>query len=273
MYCKNCQAPLETDAKFCVNCGAKVTETSNQTEGTVAEHDQVAATNAGISTENNQGTSTNSNTDNKATANEYVDQGKEVAKKYWSFLPQAVLHPYATSKRVNEEGMINAIITLVLFSLFIPLSSYIGVSTYFRAPFFDTVLKPFVIMLLFFALLIAVKFGVAKLMKANISFIGVLARFGTLMVVPTIFVLASIIFMFLSSYTFSVLLMVCAISFASIASMATIFSIKEKAVGRGGLDVIYGVIITYVAMMIILFIIGDSIMGRLIGDIQNNLYF
>lgn len=247
MYCSQCNSPLETDAKFCTNCGAKVTDV--QTKSTASKTE---------------------------ATNDYVVQGKTIAKQYWNFLPNALAHPFTTSKQVTERDKINAIITIVLFSLLLPLYIYSSARVVmhgFMSPSFaDIVIKPFFILIIFFALLIAVKFGVAKLMKADVSFMYVVTSFGSLMVLPTAIALATWVFALIGSITFSSILMLLAISLTSIASMATVFSLKTKAPATSKLDAVYGVVITYVAMGIILFIIGDSLLGNLLSEFQNNFY-
>ncbi|GAA0484465.1 hypothetical protein GCM10008986_07180 [Salinibacillus aidingensis] len=41
--------------------------------------------------------------------------------------------------------------------------------------------------------------------------------------------------------------------------IAALFSIKSQQTGESGLDVVYGIILTNIAIVIILMIIGDSI--------------
>ncbi|WP_117168469.1 zinc ribbon domain-containing protein [Paraliobacillus sediminis] len=247
MNCPNCQTSLESDAKFCTSCGVKIDHI--QTENSNTEPVQSTGTTA------------------KQTP-DYVQQGKEISKQYWNFIPSALANPFAASKHAGPANKINAMITLILFSLLIPLFSYISLSSYFRPPFVEMVVQPFFIFVIFFALLLAVKYGVAKLMKADVSFINVMTRFGIVMVLPTTTALVAVLFAILGIDDFSIILLIVSMGLASIASLATIFSIKEKAPVTGGLDVFYGVVLTYVAMTIILLIIGDSILYQL----ENSFY-
>lgn len=245
MNCPNCQEQLETDSKFCTSCGEKVNQTN---------------TDNSIRNEPVQTVETEQKND---LTNDYLQQGKEISKQYWNFIPSALAHPFATSKKVEDGDKINGIITLILFSLFIPLYTYTTLNSLgsglFAPSFIATVIKPFLIFLIFFALLIAVKFGVTKLMKADVSYTTIMTRFGVMMVLPTIISLVAIIFALLNIYDFSTVLLSFSISFAFIASLATIFSIKDKAPNTGGLDVYYAIALTYAAMAIIVAITGDSI--------------
>ncbi|GGM32096.1 hypothetical protein GCM10011351_17830 [Paraliobacillus quinghaiensis] len=260
MNCPNCQAALEENAKFCTNCGTKINEENVAHVATSAQHTETAQH---VPNQQEQ-------------TGDYVQQGKQISKQYWNFILQAMAHPFEVSKKVREADKVNGMITLALFSLFVPLFTYITIHSlsggYLAPTFTDVVLKPFIIFLIFFALLIAVKFGVAKLMKANVSFIDVMTRFGTLMVLPTAVAMTAVLFAILDSYTFSSILLLLAISTASMASTATIFSLKTKAPATSGLDVYYGVVLTYVAMAIILLLIGDSILGNLINEMQRGFY-
>lgn len=266
MQCRQCDAPLEADAKFCTNCGAKVLDNTVEDQAQTSEP---------VGEKGTMHAETEAQAQEKA--NDYVEQGKQVTKQYWNFIPGALGHPFQTSKRVSDGDKINAIITLALFSILLPLFAYTTIRKlsdgYFQPPFFDMVIKPFFVLVIFFVVLIAVKFGVAKLMKANVTFWDVLTIFGTLMILPTVVAFGSLILSFVSSYTFSTILFFFSISFTSIASMASVFSLKARAPEKAGLDAVYGVIITYIAMAIIVFIIGDSVVGNLISEIERNLYY
>lgn len=259
MQCTQCHAQLEENAKFCTNCGVMVND-ENTSETIAANTTELVE----------------SNNNSSSQTNDYVEQGKVISKHYWNFIRRALATPYLTSKEVTQQDRINGIITLVLFSILLPLFTYSSIRSlsdgYIVPPFFDVVIKPVFGLILFSALLTLVKFGVAKLMKAHIDFFGVLTTYGTLMVLPTVVAFASLLLSFFSSYGFSMMLFILAISLTSVASMATIFAIKTKAPEKSGLDVIYGLLITYLAIAIILLVIGDSVLGSLLNELENMFY-
>lgn len=270
MQCPKCQTTLEVGTKFCTSCGAKVTEAATPNQGN--PHEQAASVEQQASSQEQPVTPV-AQQQAPSEPNAFVEQTKEISKGYWAFLPGALMHPFATSKKVSDGkgDLTNAIITIALFSLFLPLFTYITAQSYFSGTIFsssvsftDLVLKPFFMLLIFFAALTGVKFGVAQLMKANVSFVGVLTRFASMLVLPMLLAAAGMLFNLLSAYTFSGILIGLALAFTSVTSIATLFSLKETAPVKGGLDVFYGVIITYTAMTIILLIIGDAFLGQFI---------
>lgn len=269
MKCSNCQASLEADAKFCTSCGTKVE--ANQTG------EQVGATEAATSESNqpnvtpntDQATSSQNEVQHGPTpTNEFVEQGKDIGKQYWNFLPSALMHPYATSKRMTDSkvDLANAIINIVLFSLFVPLFTYFAARSvsygFFSPTFTDLVLKPFIVFVIFFAALVGIMFGVAKLMKSPLSYVGVMTRFAALLTLPTVLAAIAMIFCILSAYTFSIFLISIAVALMALASLATVFSIKETT-SDGGLDVFYGIVLLYVGIIIFIMIVGDAFVGQL----------
>ncbi|MCZ0702978.1 hypothetical protein J2T56_001308 [Natronobacillus azotifigens] len=268
MHCPNCNASLDADAKFCTSCGSKITDAPNQLG------DQAKAGGAEQEPVQNNTAQT---PQTPAQPNPQVEQVKKASKDYWNFLPSALLHPFATSKKMTDSksDMINGIITLVLFSLFVPFFSYFAarnmvsnslLGSFYTPTFMDYVVTPFFLFLIFFAVLIGIKFGVAQLMKAPISYVGVLTRFASMLVLPTALAALGMLFALLGG-GFGAFLIALAMSFASIASMATLFSIKETSGTDTGLDIFYGIVLTYVGVGIFILIVGDIFIAQIIDSI------
>lgn len=261
MHCTQCGTQNEANARFCAECGAQMVSTEayqQQAAGQQAPPIQQAPV---------------------QNSNEFAEKGKSIAKDYFRFFKQSLAGPMAASKQVTADDKINGLITHILFALFLPLFSYFtagkllndtmpfGSPADISVPFGSVVVKPMFFLLIYLAVYTAVVLGVAKMMKANISYTEVMTRFGVFNVLPATLLLVAIIFSFMSVTIFSFFLFGAAISLFFVSCIAVIFSVKEE--GTGGLDVFYGLLVANIAMGIIFMIIGESIVGNLINQLEN----
>jgi len=243
--CPQCGSE-ELGAKFCMACGYQV----SQSEGNVES--QLAASHA-----------------EPSNGNTYVDQGKNMAKSYWEFLMATVKHPTQQAQTMNGGSMVNGLITLVLYSLLIPLMIYFvikGTFGEFMAPSFSEVFfKPAFFILLFMALNTAVIYAVSKPGNSNLHFYDVVARFGGFLVVPTLLFVLAIIFSVLQLYTMVGFAGILGVLGLFIAATLTIYSLRRQ--GNQGIDAIYGTFLFYIAFYIIVRLISENIMIN--GLMQN----
>ncbi|WP_440897987.1 hypothetical protein ACS127_08495 [Amphibacillus sp. Q70] len=262
MNCPECQAVNEPDAKFCVSCGVELNPVVEQDPPPPEDNEQTENVAVDEVEESSQ----------SAEPNEFIEKTKEISKSYWGFLPKALKSPFEASKQVTDskEDLINSLITVVIFALFVPLFMYTSATSMFgewlRPPFFQTVIFPFFIFILFLGAMVAIIFAVVRLMKAEIDFLLVFTRFATLLVAPTSLVLLSVIFSILNAYFFSSLLLSLALFLASLASIGTIVSIKETHKKDGGIDLIYVIIINYLILFLVIILLGDVLLGDLFND-------
>lgn len=231
MFCAQCGTKIEEGAAFCSSCGAKVGE-------------------------------------NSATPNIHLEKAKVISKGYFSFFLDHIKAPIRQGFAVDRASWLNGLITLIIFSLFMSFTSFILASSISRgfnsifgsympgASFWDHFLLPFIYMVLFFAVMIGVTFLVAKMMKSDANFQDVTARFGTFMIIPTVFALLTFLFGVLRAYIlvglFSMgylLSMVCAV-------VLTVYSYGKDQ--RGGLDAYYGILLAFLGLAIALMLFGSS---------------
>ncbi|WP_053218246.1 zinc ribbon domain-containing protein [Virgibacillus senegalensis] len=260
MHCTQCGSLNEAEARFCAECGTKLVSGIQQSQQQ-ANHEQAAT----VETAATAGGS-----------NEYVEKGKVISRQFFfAFAKEALKGPMVASRKVTGADMINGIIAHVLFALLLPLFSYFTAknfsSGFITIPFGATVVQPFIYLLIYLAIYTAVVFGVAKLMKSNVTFVEVMSRFGVFNVLPAAVLLVAVIFSLISATAFSMFLFGVALLLFVASSLAVIFSVKEDNVS-GGIDVYYGLIIANIALVIIFAIIGDSIVGNLIDDLENSFY-
>ncbi|KYG34149.1 zinc ribbon domain-containing protein [Alkalihalobacillus trypoxylicola] len=249
MNCNQCGQPLEANSKFCTACGFKMGEPQNE---------EISAT----ATTEGQNDTTKS-----LQENEYVKQGKVVSQQYWKFFLSTIKNPMLESKQLSEKNKVNGIITILLFSLLLPMFLYSLLSNapFIQPTFGDTILKPFLFILAFILVLIAVMLGVSKLMQVQYSYFDILARYSAFLLVPVVVALASVVFSVLSVYTFSYILFIISLLTAFIATVSTLHSLKGNE--TKGLDVFYGIIMTKLVMIFIFFMIGDSIVGVFLSEL------
>lgn len=280
MNCKNCHAPLESDAKFCTNCGTKVAQTVNESVQTSVEQtstesshqmNQQAKQQSGPST-----TDSVKQTLSNIQENEYVEKGKVYAINYWGFAKQALKAPFKTAKKMqNPDIQLHGMTTIGLYAFLMPLLSFFMLQTfneYLDVPFFDVVLKPFVIIAIFSLVMVAVLFGVGRLMRVNVSYKAVLGAYGTLHALPVALLLLSVVLLIFNNYGLITLVLTFMFLIATTINVSVLFALKSQLVEEIGLDVVYGIILSYIALIILVLIVGDSLMGGMMMDIDALLY-
>lgn len=278
MYCPQCQQPIKADAKFCIACGSRI-EASQQQAAAVEMNIQPIPLHPhyqGSPNPNSQGgqQAQQGYSGGSLQDNPYVKQGKEISKMYFGFAFQVFKSPYKMCQSVTEKDLINAIISLFLIALLMPLYSYIGVkqaaNEIANIPFFDMVLKPFFIQLIFLLAVTGAIFLVAKMMKVNVTFKDVLAKFGTIMTVAVVFFILANIFILLSIYIFSVILVAIGFVMMTLTIIATILSLKTGN-EIGGIDAYYAVFISYIIIGILFLILGENMIAGITSNITSEI--
>ncbi|MCA0987025.1 zinc ribbon domain-containing protein [Guptibacillus algicola] len=272
MNCSNCGAVYEENAKFCGGCGGQL-NTNNANEAAQLNQQQVTQqmTAATVST---TGTANN----------EYLEKGKQISKNFFSFALEAFKGPMVASHKVTDSDKLNGIISLLLYAFLLPFFSYLTTKNltnqvnneFFPAasipvPFGATVIQPFFYILIFLAVFTAVNFGVAKLMRVDLSFTNVMTRFGVFVVIPATLLFLAVLFAFISANFLSALFFFIGLGLFTVSSTSLLFSLKEKS--SGGLDVYYGLIITNVVMFIFFVIVVMTVLDRIINEMGSMLPF
>lgn len=172
MQCPNCGQQTEP-GKFCTNCGAQLSG-----EETAAASDPINNVGQGATPpiDNSQAETTQGK-----SANETAAKLKKEASDFWRFFLKLLKEPSAAQK-CDSKSLIPGIITMVIFSLFIALGTYLAarqISSFFMSvSFVDSFLIPFVQFMVLFAVLAALTFAGAKLAAQNLSFTSVISKFG-----------------------------------------------------------------------------------------------
>ncbi|HHU19111.1 MAG TPA: zinc ribbon domain-containing protein [Bacilli bacterium] len=274
MICGKCQTVNDSNAKFCVNCGKQIDHLNQKPAGAdpvIVAETQQGPVNANVNTEQPvQPVQPVQPTEPNPT----VEKAKEIGQSFWNYFLTGLKAPYKSSLSVGAEqaDLINGLITLILFSLFIPLTGYRAANhllgNFGSPPFFDTVVLPFLLFIIFIAIIVAVLFAVSRLMKSEIDFMEVFTRFMTFMIIPAGLATFAFLVSIFNAYNFASLLLVSVFLTMFLASIGSIFSIKETKQNPGGLDVIYVVIIHFVIIGIVLALFGDAILGGMMNELN-----
>lgn len=255
MLCKKCGHLLDPGEKFCPQCGNSV------------EPDLTDAVETEILEEE---------TSEGKQENKFVAAVKDISLTYVHALKSAILRPYQTSKEVTEVEKINGFITLVLFSILLPLQMFMHLRQLsWRPPgFLDMYVIPIFITLAMFAVFIGVVLAVAKLMKIEqISFFLVTAKLGVLMILPTAALLIAVIFTLVTAYGVSMLFFSIALMLATITALVVVFSVtSDSSAGETGIDIYYANVIVYVAMVLVLLLIGDRVYQGILEIIGGGMF-
>lgn len=112
---------------------------------------------------------------------------------FWGFLARAFKHPERAPFFEEKKAWVNGLILLLLFSFFAPLMTFTG-NQYLPedANFWTEVMKPFILNLLFFAAAYGLFYFFYMMGGIRTDGLMLLARFGSLMVLPTALLILSL---------------------------------------------------------------------------------
>ncbi|MCA1021092.1 zinc-ribbon domain-containing protein [Halobacillus litoralis] len=249
MHCATCGNPLNEDSKFCGKCGASV----------LAEHASASTVEAAA----------------LPPQKDYTETAKQTGRQFYRFALQALQEPFRASQRADASQRTNGLIALLLLAFLMPFFSYLAARNAAVWTFGDAVpdvffgvlvLQPFLYQLLFLAVFIAVNLGVGKWMRVEITYMSVLAKYGSLVILPVTGLLAANLFMLLSMNAVGTFFFFVSIALYVTASTALLFSIQSAETAKG-LDVFYGVIMTNVAMAFFFLIVMMSMVDRMMGEL------
>ncbi|GAA0325928.1 hypothetical protein GCM10008967_15630 [Bacillus carboniphilus] len=256
MFCGKCGHNNATDAKFCVKCGSSLSAEATSHPATNQTQDEMAATTVTV-TQHQPASQGNANTQ------QYLEKGKVISKQYFSYFLSGLKQPVAVAEKVNKSELTNGLITLVIYSLMIPLMIYFAVKNAFKDSFFgpveisfvDVVIIPTFILVIFLAVIGLIIFGVIKIGGSSVSYLDVLSRYGAFQIVPTAFLFVALIFSLLGSEVlFSIFFALCVLGSTTIIPLM-IYSYKRD--GKG-LDTFYSILLAYIGIIILYLILGEQ---------------
>ncbi|GIO46476.1 hypothetical protein J34TS1_12410 [Paenibacillus azoreducens] len=261
---KNCPKCHHSNdyGNFCEECGTRLPVGEAEVGAEAAsELDGMANSPYGSSTSASGETS---------TGQAYLQNAKHVSKLYFSYFVDVMKRPFAYAQNAGREQFVNGLITILIFSLVIPLIFYLGFheyASYFgRSSFLQSLLRPFVGYVIFTGLVMTYTFLAVKCSKVNVSYQDVAGRFGALLVPFTCSFLIAFVLVFLEVKLF--------VFFILAGFIGSVFTVPALVISsytknnRNGLDTVYGTILTYVLTFITLYLMGKMLLssiGNFIG--------
>ncbi|WEK54839.1 MAG: hypothetical protein P0Y55_01810 [Candidatus Cohnella colombiensis] len=211
--------------------------------------------------------------------NPQMEQIKKSATDYFSFFIQMLKAPVRTGQQTNAGQMVNGLITMIVFSLMLPLTIYFELRQAFKdvysffgsntinLPAGDYIFKPFFVLIIAVLLVTAIMLLVLKLGRVVTNFKEVIARFGALMVPAAALFTISFLFA-LIKIDVDLIGWLTMLGFFSwlVAICYTIYSFKKDQ--PDGLDTFYCLLLTFIGSFIVFAIFGDSILSSFFGGIE-----
>lgn len=264
MYCNNCGVEGKVGNKFCKECGTKFSVPTEQV-ASIPSQSEVAATLETTSQQQDYVTSHSSVEKEKTSVqtDEYVKKGKEFAKSYMDFAKVALKNPSQRAKDITgvKQNFVLSIVTIIFVSLFLPLIMTINVSTASRGYVEAKVMQPFLYIIVFIAITAFVLFGVGKLTKSQTTFQDVAAKFGTLLIVPLLLLLASFVLSLLKIISISMLFFFIAILAVTVAIIQLVQILVAK--GAKKVDPFYASLATLLILAVVIYLFGENMMNSI----------
>lgn len=226
--CPNCHHQND-GGNFCEKCGTRLTEGEPVVTG--------GASAASIEA---------------ARPNEHLEKAKNVSKLYFGYFMSLLKSPLSKGSRIGEEHFVNGLITIILYSLILPLSMYFALRDYgsfMDSPFLTIVIKPFLTMAVFVFLMSVFTFCAVKVVGEHVSFKSAVARFGAILV-PFIAIFALGLLMSLFGIYEFVFVLALGL-FGAIFTVPAIVVMSYTRHSTSKFDPLYGIILTYVASFIV----------------------
>lgn len=200
--------------------------------------------------------------------NEHLEKAKNVSKLYFGYFVSLLKSPLSKGSRIGEEHFVNGLITIILYSLILPLSMYVALRDYgsfMDSPFLTIVIKPFLTMGVFVFLMSVFTFCAVKVVGEHVSFKSAVARFGAILV-PFIAIFALGLLMSL----FGIYEFVFVLALGLFGAIFTVPAIVVMSYTRNitsKFDPLYGIILTYVASFIVFALILKGFILNMIDSL------
>ena len=268
MKCSNC-GHLNDGGRFCENCGTQLVETA----GSAIQNQPQQSTPQVTNEVGNTGA---------IQAEEYLKKTKDQTKQYFTYFMNVLKKPHASLNAPFEnQHYMYAIITFILYSLFIPLMIYFGVKglmstfSYFgesaNLSFVDAVIIPAIAYGVFIVLVAGFTFFSIKLGRVNVAFKEVFTKFGILFI-PFVFILAIGLLLSILKVSLFILFLVIGLIGSMYVVVPLLIAFYKKDAAGEGMDAVYGTLLTYILTSILMLIMGEMLIDTLISGLENSIF-
>lgn len=255
MYCETCKEIQSRGGNYCGKCGTPLVTVGNEGESRSSyemANTQVVSSGVNVNLSNI-----------KRTSSSYFSLFKKVLKK-----------PYGEAQQVGAEQILNAIITVFLYALFLPLMVYFGAkeyTEYIESPFLNVVLKPAFGYAIFILLVGTYTFVSIKLGKGTASYKEVISRFGVFLIPFLGLFVVALVMAILQIKFFAVVLLLGFLGSLLTVPPLVITTFRKNTMS--GLDSVYCTLVTYLGTLITIGIMANFLFSALGEMIQNFMLF
>lgn len=200
--------------------------------------------------------------------NPYWTSLKLYGQLYGDYFLKGIKHPFSAATATDSSQFLNAMVSMLLYVLLLPLTTYATLNHELQGlpegAFVDLVVKPVIWIALFLFLLNVFTYAAVKLsFNPSVKLKEVMARFGTLLTLFLVLYVVSLLFLFLNGDISKVIILLSFISTLMTVPLLVMTSYKRKMFG--GLDPLYAILLVYVAVMLAIMILGNSMIGYITG--------
>ncbi|WP_413377905.1 hypothetical protein [Alkalihalobacillus sp. 1P02AB] len=273
MNCQACGKELTNADKFCIHCGEKVGEslisdsaakvetepTKKETAAAIEAVHPTQAPTSGGTTEANKG------------QNEKVEQAKKTASDYFQFITKQLKAPTETAIKYEKSNFIFGYINFALISLFFALASYFQFSSLARGflsagDFFELFFQAFFSIAVILVATAALLFAVLKFVyKIDLKFHDIVSQYGTWLSIPVYIAAAYFLSSAIGLNVLTSLIVVLLLSLLVAVVALTFFYYRQQM--SKGIDPIYGLLIVFAGVAVILALTADFILSGLMRAI------
>lgn len=203
--------------------------------------------------------------------NEHVKLAVNTSQQYFRYVLAVLKKPAQVGTTAGQAQFLNGIITQSLLTFLIPLMSYVAMlslPSFIRPSFFGTALRMWFYLILMMVCVNGVIFLFAKLGKSGASIKDVAGRLGTLLVLPLTLVLVAFVAALIRLSDLASLALGFGLLGLLAAIVLTLYTFKkESAQPEQGIDAFYGIMVTFLILLIVFYLIGRSMVFSVMGGI------